>query len=238
MLRRIVKAMLPSRVRRSLRRLHRKVIFRRAMKRFLASPETVGQPGNRVLLDLIYGWGNEGWSAREEFLAECIDRTLTSKGPILECGSGLSTILVGAIAAKQGRSHWALEHLPSWAAKVQERLDRYGLDCVRLSVSPLLDYGEFHWYDPPLDAMPAQFELVICDGPPGGVKGGRYGLVPVMRDRLTAGCTVLLDDVVREEEHTIARRWSTELAGIVETGGVRKPYGRLTVPTNRLQRLA
>lgn len=29
-----------------------------------------------------------------------------------------------------------------------------------------------------------KFSLIICDGPPGGTKGGRSGLVPVMRSKL------------------------------------------------------
>ena len=47
-----------------------------------------------------------------------------------------------------------------------------GIDSVVLCAKPLRDYGECVWYDPPLDSMPAAFPVVICDGPPGTVKGG------------------------------------------------------------------
>lgn len=77
------------------------------------------------------------------------------------------------------------------------------------SSSPLKDYGDFCWYDAPLESMPDSFSLVICDGPPGATKGGRYGLVPFMRDRLRSGCVILLDDAEREEERTIAARWQS-----------------------------
>jgi hypothetical protein len=236
--RRIVKHLFPSRVRRRLRVLHREFVFRRAMKRFLESPEVARNPGSRVLSDLIYGWGNEGWSARDEYLVECIAHAMTARGPILECGSGLSTILVGAIAKQRGQRHWALEHLPAWAAKVQKYLDQYHLDSVTLYSTPLRDHGEFEWYDAPVDAMPGNFALVVCDGPPGGTKGGRYGLVPIMSDRLATGCTILLDDVVREQERAIARRWEAETGAAAETLGARKRYVRLTVTDRQLQRPA
>jgi len=71
------------------------------------------------------------------------------------------------------------------------------------------DYGEFHWYEPPLQSMPEQFRLVICDGPPGDTPGGRRGLLPVMNARLRPGSIVLLDDAQRSGEIEAIRRWHT-----------------------------
>jgi hypothetical protein len=142
---------------------------------------------------------------------------------------GAGSIVVGALAQRRGRQYWALEHSPEWAVKVDRHLDRYGIDSVVLSVDNLKDHGDYVWYDPPLDSMPKSFSLVICDGPPGGVKGGRYGLVPVMRDRLHPGCVILLDDAGREREIDIARRWEHELGASVKLLGSVKPYIEMTV---------
>lgn len=199
------------------------------MTRFLEDPAACSHPGHRVLTDLIYGWGNEAWSAQDEYLAGCLQHALTARGPILECGSGLSTILVGAIATKRGRSHWALEHRPEWAAKVQRCLKRYRLDRVVLCTDPLSDHGSYCWYDAPLAAMPDSFSLVICDGPPAGTKGGRYGLVPIMQERLGPGCVILLDDAGRDEERAAARRWQAELGAGLQVRGSSKPYFEVTV---------
>lgn len=199
------------------------------MKRFLKDPDACTHPGNPVVIDLIYGWGNEGWSGLDEYLVGCINHAMTLRGPILECGCGLSTILVGAIARKQGQSHWALEHTPEWSTKVKRYLNRYKLDSVMLHAKPLKDYGEFCWYDVPLESMPHSFSLVICDGPPGITKGGRYGLVPIMMERLEPGCVILLDDAGREQELTIASRWATELGASFEILGSIKPYIKMTL---------
>ena len=198
------------------------------MKRFLADPLACAQPANPVLADLIYGWGNEPSSAQDEYLAACIVEASAARGPILECGSGLSTLVIGAIAKGRGIEHWALEHTTHWAAKVIARLEGYGIDRTTLCVAPLRDYGDFAWYDPPLDKMPPGFALVICDGPPGTTRGGRYGLAPVMAARLERGCVVLLDDAGREEERAIAKSWRLELGAKYEIVGREKPYIRMT----------
>lgn len=202
----------------------------------MRNPEECAHAGNRVLVDLIYGWGNESWSALDEYLAACVGHALNSSGPTLECGSGLSTVLMGVVAKKRDQIHWALEHNPEWATRVQRFLDRYNLDSkVKLCSNPLRDYGTFSWYDPPMESLPDTFGLVICDGPPSSTKGGRHGLVPVMKERLKPGCIILLDDAGRDEERTIAHRWKTELGASLELHGATKPYIRMTVMNTKHQ---
>jgi len=200
------KSLLPLRTLRRVREAHRRHVFRRAMRRFQRSPEICLQPGNSIFRDLIYGWGNDSWSASDDFLAACIRHALHVDGPILECGSGLSTILVGHIANQRGVDHWALEHSTIWAMKTQSCLDEFNIDSVSLCVKPLADYSNYSWYDPPLESMPERFALVICDGPPGNTRGGRSGLVS-MSDRLKTGSVILLDDAERE----ITESWISKL---------------------------
>ena len=225
----VVRSAVPYRIRRVLRTVHQYFVFSHAMKRFLNDPEACRHRENPVLRDLIYGWGNAEWSAQDEYLADCIDHALTSHGSILECGSGLTTILLGTIANMRGRSYWALEHNPKWARKIRGWLNWYGLNSVLLCEAPLKDYGEFSWYDAPLDSMPGSFSLIVCDGPPGGTNGGRYGLVPIMCERLAPGCIILLDDAEREQERAIARRWQDEMSASFEIVGSIKPFIELTV---------
>lgn len=195
----------------------------------MKNPEDHARPGDRVLLDLIRGWGNEDYAAPDEYLAACIRHALVARGPILECGSGLSTILIAVAAKRAGQDHWALEHTSIWATRVQEFLDRYELDSAVLAAAPLKDYGEFSWYAPPMERMPETFSLAVCDGPPTGTKGGRYGLAPVMKGRLAPGCVVLLDDAHREEERAIARRWQAELGATIRMVGSVRPYIEMTL---------
>jgi hypothetical protein len=207
---------------------YQEFVFWRAMRRLVREVTPASRDFDAELLsDLIYGWGNS-WSARHEFLDSCLQHVRKSDGPILECGSGLSTLLVGALAQQMGKSVWTLEHDAEYACRVQGFLDRYGVHSVKICVSPLEDFGEFDWYQPPAFAsIPGKFSLVICDGPPGGTRGGRFGLVPVMREKLRPDCTILLDDGGREDEREIASLWAAMLGAHEETFGTEKPFIRL-----------
>jgi len=109
---------------------------------------------------------------------------------------------------------------------------------VFLCVKPLKDYTGFSWYDPPLESMPVSFALVICDGPPADTVGGRYGLVPIMRQRLKPSCIILLDDAVRDQDQEIAKRWEAELGTQSEILGDYKSLIRITVVDKQQPSLA
>lgn len=226
MLRSVVKAFLPRSVRERLAVRRRERAFHSAMQRLLADPMRVLSDTDPLLRSLAFGWGNEGWSANEGYLRSCVREALDSDGPVLECGSGLSTIVLAAVLRGSGRSIWSLEHHDEWRGRIRATLVRYGLQNAHVCEAPIVDYGEFSWYRPPFEKMPYGFGLVVCDGPPSVTPGGRYGLVPVMAKRLSGRFTLLLDDAIREAEQETAQRWATELSASVETLGER-PYFRI-----------
>ncbi|MGH8262470.1 MAG: hypothetical protein ACRET4_03245 [Steroidobacteraceae bacterium] len=226
---RLAKAMLPDRVGKALRRRHRAWVFEHAMRRFLADPVNSWQKGPELIPALIYGWGNETFSAREDYLHACLRHALVYNTSILECGSGLTTVLVGALLDKTGGFLCSLEHNAAWCERVQAALDRYQIGSVQLLYAPLASFGDYAWYGAPWEALPSTISMVICDGPPAGTPGGRYGAIPLMRDRLRRGAVVLLDDAGRAEERAIAARWATELGSGVEIHGEEKPYARIAV---------
>lgn len=224
----IVRPVLPTSVRGAIQPAHRNMIFRRGLRRMLKNPWACTDPNCPAIEDFLYGWDGV-FCARHEYIAGCIDHALTAKGPILECGSGLTTVVIGALAKSRGLQHWAMENSPEWADKLRRTLRACRLDNVRICAEPLKDYGDFDWYDPPLAEMPRDFAMVVCDGPPGATKGGRYGLLPVMRDHLRKGAVILLDDAGRDEEYAIACRWKDELGTELQMRGEDKPYAEIRV---------
>lgn len=203
------------------------------MRQFIRDPESCVRAGNPVIPELIHEWENEPWSATEEYLRACVHHVMRSSGPVLECGSGLSTLLIAVAAQQRGRQHYALESSSEWADRVRRILARYALGSTTVYCAPLRDYGEFCWYDPPLGSMPDGFDLVVCDGPHGATKGGRYGLAPVMRDRLAGGAVILLDDADRDGEVAIADRWVRELDASQEIIRAFRPYIKVVLPESR-----
>lgn len=229
---------IPFRVRRYFRTRHQRYVFQRAMKRFLSRPEDLADASHPLLKDLVYGWGNASWSGSADYLARCLRDRFELRGPSVECGSGLSTVLIGAIADRAGQVHWALEHSADWGSRVQRCLDEYGIGSVRLSVTALRDYGEYEWYDPPLEEIPDAIRLAICDGPPGRSKGGRYGFLPVMRTKLETGCVILVDDIGRASEQAMVERWRVEFGVLVQPALAPKPYARLALPAGPIGTIA
>lgn len=216
-------------IRNDLHSAHRSYVFRRAIKEFLLDPCSHTSPQDPLLGELIHGWDNEDWSATSEYLAACLTHAMTTKGPILECGSGLTTIIVGILADSLGKNLWSLEHDLGWAQRVNEQLIEHEIHSVCLTACPLKVFDGYSWYDAPLESMP-QFSMVICDGPPAGISGGRYGLLPIMRSKLEPGTIILLDDAERVGEQTIAGRWAAELNTTFGVADADKPYIRLVIP--------
>jgi predicted O-methyltransferase YrrM len=162
-----------------------------------------------------------------EFLDAVAAAAKSERGPILECGSGLTTLIL-AVAAERSRAEvWSLENDPEWYLRVQSVLREFGLQ-VLLRRVPLRSYGEFDWYDVEGLELPV-FSVVVCDGPPGETRGGRYGLLPVLQERLATGCTVLVDDAARPSEQAMLERWKSEGFVRYELRGTEKPYGLATI---------
>jgi hypothetical protein len=225
-----LKKIVPKSIKRPLKELVRRRQLRTAIKSIRKLPD--GEvPSRELLSQLISGWGNDGYAANLDYLEEVAKRSLSCEGPILECGSGASTILLGILSARRQHAVWSLEHSPEWRMRVSEVLEKNGISGARVCSSPLIEYGEFAWYDPPLAEMPKEFSLVICDGPPGSTKGGRYGLLPVMDNRLPVGSTILLDDAGRSDESEIIRRWESEAPFVTQV--VSAPGGTFAVMRRR-----
>jgi hypothetical protein len=164
-----------------------------------------GSRNSRTFRWLRSGWGNEGWSADTGYLEAVCRWASFIRGPILECGSGLTTILLGIVAPGRVTT---LEHMPEWTKHVQQSAAKQSA-AVNIATAPLIDYGGFHWYSLPT-SMTGNYELVICDGPPSMTVGGRYGLLPIAKDLLSQNAVILLDDVERPDEQLVIERWKRE----------------------------
>lgn len=222
------KAIIPYRIKAWLKGRRRQLLLRRGISAFLDAPSAAAD-SPRVLSDLIRGWGNEEWSAHREYLEACLTAVRNTSGTVLECGSGLTTLLCGALAREQGRQYIALEHSDVWAARVESFLNRFGISGVQLVRTPLRSYGAADWYDLTEANLPETFGLVICDGPPGSTPGGRSGLAVAVGSCLQKGCVIMLDDTHRSEEHALAERWRDELPAALSFHGKQGRFARLEV---------
>lgn len=112
--------------------------------------------------------GNSAFVAPQEVLSLCAAMGRKAEGPILETGSGLSTVV---LAASTHEPVYCLEHSDRWAAVTQDLVRQAGLDNVHVVRCELRD----GWYEVP-KSLPKEFALALNDGPPRG-KGSRMGLL-------------------------------------------------------------
>ena len=147
----------------------------------------------------------------------------TGRRRIVECGSGISTVLVARLLRDRGGGTLhALEHDPGWAESARGRLAAEGLDgWARVIEAPLqpdpLAQPGCEWYSSgALDQLPeAGVDLLLVDGPPAspesGLERSRYPALPRLAGRLAADATVILDNAERAGERWVFERWQREL---------------------------
>jgi hypothetical protein len=219
------KEIVPLRVRSHARQLEHAWTCSRLLRRGIRALRKDPRGNERIWQDLVDGWDDRRWSVGVEYLDAVAAAAVQQEGPILECGSGLTTLLLAAVAQHTGSPVWTLEHDAGCFRRVELRLRRLRLD-ANVRHAPLRNYGDFDWYGVEPSALPI-FSLVVCDGPPKRTRGGRFGLMPVLGDRLAAGCLILLDDAARPEEREVLGRWASDRALRSEVRGTERPYAAI-----------
>lgn len=173
--------------------------------------------GLSLELELAHSLPVTLWTMQPDVLRELtLYVRQTKPALIVECGSGVSTVVLARCAQLNKVGHvYSLEHLPEYAAWTTHELARHGLTTFSsVLIAPLQPY-EFHgerwpWYM--LDGLPASgIDLLVIDGPPGGTRPlARYPAGPLLFGRLSPQAVVFLDDTNRNDERQILKRWAQE----------------------------
>lgn len=159
------------------------------------------------------------WGVPPETLAALVSMARTATGPIIETGSGLSTILM---AAATDQTIFCLEHDPLYATKLQQMVYQAGVEGVGLCYAPI--NGD--WYDlTDYPDLPGEFYLGVNDGPPRAV-GDRKTFFYTFG----SSCEhILVDDANDPEYEGFIKEWG-ENNGWVQT----KMDPRTTIMTCKL----
>lgn len=208
------------------RDVYRRRVFRSLVRRVVENPVAAMDDGE-LLERISDAWGNGPWTASTDYLRRSMSLAHKAGGPILECGSGLSTILVAAASCDTRRPMITLEHSMEWVQRVREELDLAGLGHARVVHSPLKSTATYDWYSIP-EPLPHGLSLVLCDGPPGTTRGGRVGLVPETWHLLSSDVVILLDDASRDGEQAALTSWLDQYPLVVTMNDAsRNPYATL-----------
>lgn len=163
------------------------------------------------LLELPVGTlkGTRGWAASPDFLCKIAVAALNSKKlRVVECGSGLTTLVLARCAQLKGSGHIvSLESDEFFAESTLQELQKLGLaDYAQVFYAPLvevpLENRAFKWYDLTHISIPDEVDLAVVDGPPVTPDNpmSRYPAFPILGAKLIADGRFFFDDVKRAED--------------------------------------
>ena len=141
-------------------------------------------------------------------------KTNTPKN-IFECGSGISTLILGYCLKKNNNGHiWSLDHENKFTNITKKNLEYHNLlQFVSLFWAPLkrisIDEKEHLWYDTEfMNNFDEKIDLLIIDGPPRSYsKHIRYPALPLLYNYLSSDAIILIDDANRVGEKEIIQQW-------------------------------
>ena len=183
-------------------------------------PESYAPLCRRLGFDQGIPW-TKHWTAAADFLGLLADEVLARRSSaILECGSGLSTLVLARCCQLAGRGRVvSLESGAEFAGATRRWLAAYGLESFTEVIhAPLrgirLGEGDWQWYDP--ESLPqGLFDLLVVDGPPAFLQPlSRYPALPLLADRLAQDALLILDDAARADERAVVSRWLEEFPGL------------------------
>jgi len=159
-----------------------------------------------------------GWAASPDFLRLIILNIFSRKPQtILEASSGISSLIIAYSLKKLGKGMLiSLEHDKFFYERTKELILMHNLEnYCHLIYAPLVEYKIknkiYKWYD--IKSLPKDIKinLFVIDGPPGHIgRLARLPAIPLLYERLSSNCNILLDDGARQEEKEIVKIWKRD----------------------------
>jgi tRNA A58 N-methylase Trm61 len=166
----------------------------------------------QILSPLMTQGGYLPWtsgSMRPAAIVEiCNEVVHSSRSHIVECGSGVSTVLLARLLRERGSGTiTSLEHDPHWARLIAAQLEREALTTIaQVLLAPLGEDSGWYEFDEPLGPV----DLLIVDGPPAYEPGDELRRAPALEHfdaQLMPGSVVILDDLDRGGEQQVIADW-------------------------------
>lgn len=158
------------------------------------------------------------WVISPDF-ANLLVRTVLDRKPntILECGGGLSTLLMSYCVIRNGNGHiWSLDHDERYVGLTREMLASHAVaeasTCVHAPLKEISLSGKsWIWYEHAVLEKIGPIDLAIIDGPPKKVhRTARYPALPLLHRMLSDDAVVILDDASRKDNVAVVKMWKEE----------------------------
>lgn len=194
-----------------------------------------------IQLESLYGFTHalppsRSWAASPDLVLEVVTLVNTRKPQlIVELGSGLSTLWIARMLKENGGGKFvSIDHDPHFAAQTRQRLEAQELsEFVDLRVGELesqtWNEGLQNWYPTSLVTDLHEIDFLLVDGPPRNDSGTyRWPAMWELEGRMSEHATVVLDDVIRDEESDLAKAWAVRGGYELDIRFLEKRAGILT----------
>lgn len=178
---------------------------------------TTGDNSLEVFNEIFTSY-NMPYAACSAMLKDTYDMAREANGPILEVGSGITTVVAGLAVQRTGQTVHALEHDIDWFRTVRNYIEIWKVKGVNLYYAPLQEYPQadmkhpLMWYEID-DRLPKDFALAIIDGPPR--RYGREGVYRLALDRIK-NAKWIVDDTDDAQQRALVEKYAGELGKKVE----------------------
>ena len=136
-----------------------------------------------------FRYGGNNYAADPGVLALVTGIARKCRGPIIETGSGLSSMFMAAATSEKV---YSLEHLNHYAAQTLAWAEESSVNNLGICCIPLKDF----WYDIGQLDLPKKFALGFCDGPP-----RMYGTRMQFFEKIAPRCTVIVVDDIKSDNN-------------------------------------
>jgi len=194
----------------ALCRLEQEYLIRRGIRRFRGELRH-GLISMEAITEIWLGWGNTSYSASPDVLYELVYLACEIRDQvIIECGGGVSTLLLSLVSEKTRARIITIEHDDAWCQALRRIIAVRSHGVVQVRHAPLVPFEGYEWYRLTALAGLGSVGLVFCDRPPGQTPGGRIGIVEHLAGLLPESAIIVIDDSNRPQEKALSERWAAD----------------------------
>jgi hypothetical protein len=165
---------------------------------------------DRLVADLYAYWGDPLSQSDERFLRSALSEAQQADGAILQCGTSLGTLLLGAICDQDDnktKQLWCLESDRHWSNLMRSWLTEYKICSAHIIHSRSRIFGDYVWYSLDPQRLAKKYALIICDGARATAQGV-IGTLSRLDKRLNDRFVILARNVGTTTDLKVLAAWA------------------------------
>jgi hypothetical protein len=181
-----------------------------------------------LVSEICETWGDAQLNGADGFMSACLDVASRVTGPILQCGAGLSTLLLGLTAERSNVHLWTLEHHAHAANSARSWLHQYEIANAHVISAPADLMEDCVGYVVDANRLPANLGLVICEGS-SAVPASARSILSRVGDRLDPNGIVLVHHVKRRRDAEFLAQWAKSRNASMVLKGKVEPWVKIAM---------